>query len=47
MIKAKKLELVGAGEESVEAAAAGRTPREVAHGHAHPSRIFPRGNRGG
>jgi hypothetical protein len=47
MIKARKLELVGAGEESVETVAAGRTLREIAHGHDQPTRIFPRGNRGG
>jgi hypothetical protein len=47
MIKSKDLELVGAGDESVETDAAGRTPREIAHGHGQPSRIFPRGNRGG
>ena len=47
MIKAKKVQLVGAGEDSVETAAAGRTPHEIAQGHTHPTRIFPRGNRGG
>lgn len=47
MIKAGDLELVGGGDESVETGAAGRAPREIAHGHGHPTRIFPRGNRGG
>jgi hypothetical protein len=47
MIKARKLELIGGEEASVETAAAGGTPREFAQGHSHPSRIFPKGNRGG
>jgi hypothetical protein len=47
MIKARKLELVGGEDGSPEAVAAGATPREFAHGHGHPNRIFPKGNRGG
>jgi hypothetical protein len=47
MIKARKLELVGTEDASVDTVAAGGTPREFAHGHSHPTRIFPKGNRGG
>ena len=47
MIKAGKLELVGAEDASVEAVGAGGAPREHAHGHGHPSHVFPKGNRGG
>jgi len=47
MIKARKLELVGNEDASVEAVAAAGAPREFAQGHSHPTRIFPKGNRGG
>jgi hypothetical protein len=47
LIKAKKLEVVGAEDASVETTASGTTPREFAHGHGHPTRIPPKGNRGG
>ena len=47
MIKARQLELVGSEDATVESVAAGGTPREFAHGHSHPTRIFPKGNRGG
>ena len=47
MIKEKKLEVVGAEGASAEAIGAGGTPREFAQGHGHPTRIFPKGNRGG
>jgi hypothetical protein len=47
MIKARKLELVGAEDGSVETVAPGGPPREFSHGYGHPTRIFPKGNRGG
>lgn len=47
MIKERKLELVGGEEGSEEAAASAGAPREFAQGHGHPTRIFPKGNRGG
>lgn len=47
LIKARKLELVGAEGASPEAAASDGAPREFAHGHSHPTRVFPKGNRGG
>jgi hypothetical protein len=47
MIKARKLEIVGTEDASVETVAAGGTPREHAQGHGHPSHVFPKGNRGG
>lgn len=47
MIKARKLEQVGTEEASVELVAAGAAPREFAQGHGHPTRISPKGNRGG
>jgi hypothetical protein len=47
MIKARKLEVVGAGDDSVESADTGPAPREIAHGRSHQTRIVPRGNRGG
>lgn len=47
MINARKLELVGADGASVEAVAAEGTIRESAHGHGHPTHVFPKGNRGG
>lgn len=47
MIKTRKLEVVGGDESAVETVGAGASPREFAHGHAHPTRIFPKGNRGG
>jgi len=47
LIKARKLAIVGAEGASVETVASGATPREIAHGHGQPTRIAPRGNRGG
>ena len=47
MIKARQIELVGGEDASDDAVAAGATPREFAHGHSHPTRVFPKGNRGG
>ncbi|HEX6852220.1 MAG TPA: hypothetical protein VF139_12535 [Candidatus Polarisedimenticolaceae bacterium] len=47
MVKLKKLELLGDEDEAFETAAAGGPPREFAQGHAQPTRIFPKGNRGG
>lgn len=47
LIKARKLKVLGDGEEALETVAAGGTPREFAQGHSHPTRIFPKGNRGG
>jgi hypothetical protein len=47
MIKARKLELIGAGDAPADTVADGATPREHAHGHAHPTHVFPKGNRGG
>jgi len=37
------------GEEGppTEFGEAGRLPREFAHGHVHPTKVFPSGNRGG
>jgi hypothetical protein len=46
MIEEGKLEVLGAEGASVESAEGG-APREFAHGHGHPTRIFPKGNRGG
>ena len=47
LIKAKKLEVLDAQDEDVALAGAGGAPREFAHGHAPPTRVSPRGNRGG
>jgi hypothetical protein len=47
LVKLKKIELLGGEDEEFEMAAAGGPPREFAHGHAQPTRIFPKGNRGG
>ena len=47
MIKSKKIEVVGAEDAELEAVAAGGPPREFSRGHSHPTRIFPKGNRGG
>lgn len=47
LIKARKLELIGDEDASLETVAAGGPPREFAQGHGHPTRIFPKGNRGG
>ena len=47
LIKSKKIEVVGAEDDSPETVAAGSAPREVSHGHTHATRIVPRGNRGG
>ena len=46
MIKAKKLKVVGADDASVEPVGVEGAPRASAHGHTHPSHVFPRGNRG-
>ena len=47
MIKGRKLELVETEEAAVGTVAAAGALRESAHGHGHPSRVFPKGNRGG
>ena len=47
LVKTRKLELVGSEEAGLETVAAGGPLREFSQGHSHPSRIVPRGNRGG
>lgn len=47
MIKKGTLEVLGAEGTSIESGEGGEAPREFAHGHGHPTRIFPKGNRGG
>lgn len=47
MIKARKIEVVGEEDSAVEAVGTGASPREFAQGHSHPTRVFPKGNRGG
>lgn len=46
-IEAGELELVGAEDGHVESGPSAGSPREFAHGHGHPTRIPPKGNRGG
>ena len=47
LIKAKKLKVEGAEDDDLELAGAGAAVRGLSHGHVAPSRIAPRGNRGG
>ena len=47
LIKSKKLKVTGAEEDDLEGAGAGAAPREFSQGHVQPTRIFPKGNRGG
>ena len=47
LIKGKKLKVEGAEEDDLELVGAGAAPRTSSHGHVPPTRIAPRGNRGG
>jgi hypothetical protein len=47
LIKSKKLKVSGAEDDDLELAGAAAAPREFSHGHVQPTRVFPKGNRGG
>lgn len=47
LIKARKVKVLAAEEDELELVGAGADARGLSQGHAQPTRIAPRGNRGG